>query len=489
MGTRRRRVRTSAVMAVAALALSACSTVVAGTAQRGSVDAPSDDTPVVVEPVEPIDLSGPSGPKDVPRAKIEVVDETDSEHDTLAINTVADLYDFYGTAFPDAFDGEKFVPVDQLVSYDSTDPDAEVCDMPVAGEVNAFYIHGCSTIGWDRGGLMPLLDEEVGELGTPTILAHEVGHRISALRGHTLNNTAVLVLEQQADCYAGAYWRWVADGDSTYFDLNQGEGMREVLTAMLYVSDPIGSSPEAGSAHGTGFDRTLAFQHGYAEGLARCDEMDQKEVDDRIQQFPFVYTPTTAADSIEITEDFLAIMVEVTNDYFAEEIPGYEAPEVEVVPSGEPPACGGRAAADPVDYCPDTHTVTYVLEDLHEIGTPTEGFDSANGDFSAVIMLVSRIALAGAESAGEEITGPDAGLTALCRTGAWSSWMQTPRGEPDTREDKDKYILGPADLNRAVFQVIASPLPASDVSGVETSSVFDQVSALSTGVVHGPDGC
>lgn len=483
MGTPRRRLGRSAVMVVAALALSACSSVVAGTAQRGSVDVPSDDTPTVVEPVEPIDLSGPSGPRDgVPRAKLEVVDETDSEHDTLAINTVADLYDFYETVYPEAFPGEEFVPVEQLVSYDSTDPDAEVCDLPVAGEVNAFYIDGCSTIGWDRGGLMPMLAEEVGPLAGPTILAHEVGHRISALRGLTLPKTNVLILEQQADCYAGAYWRWVADGNSSYFDLNQGAGMREVLTAMLFTADPIGSSSEHSSAHGTGFDRSLAFQHGYAEGLARCDEMDQKEVDDRIQQFPFTYIPTTAADSIEITEDFLATVVDTVDEYFGEQLPGYQPPTVVAVTSGELPACGDRPAVTPVDYCPDTDTISYDLEELAEIGTPTEGFDSANGDFSAVIMLVSRVALAGADAAGEEITGPDAGLTALCRTGAWADWMQEPRGER-------RLQTGPADLNRAVFQVIASPLPASDVSGVESSSVFDQVSALSTGVVHGPDGC
>lgn len=490
MGTGRRRARLAALAVVAGLALSACGSAIAGTPVAARIQIQSDDTPPVVEPVQPIDLSGPSGPKDdVPRAGLEVVDETDSPHDTLAINTVADLYAFYETAYPEAFAGEKFEPVEQLVSYDSGDPDAEVCGMSVAGEVNAFYIHTCSTIGWDRGGLMPQLEEEVGELGTPNILAHEVGHRISALRGQTLDNTSVLVLEQQADCYAGAYWRWVADGNSTYFDLNQGEGMREVLTALLYIADPIGSSPDHSSAHGTGFDRTLAFQHGYGQGLARCDEMDQQEVDDRIQQFGFFYQPTTAADSLEITENFLDTMVMVTDEYLSGEIDGYEAPSVEMVESGDLPDCGGRDATEPVDYCPETHTVTYVLDDLHEIGTPLEGFDSANGDFSAVIMLVSRVALAGAESAGEEITGPDAGLTALCRTGAWASWMREPRGEPDQREDKDKYILGPADLNRAVYQVIASPVPSADVSGVETSSVFDQVSAFATGVVHGPDGC
>src|SRR5690606_26167965 len=134
MVTARRRMRTSAALVAAAVVLAGCSSTVAGTpipvgppgltSPQAPPSVPTTVEPTV-EPVEPIDLGGPSGPRDRPRAKLDVEGATDSEYDTQAINTIADLYDFYEAAYPEAFDDEPFEPVDLLVSYDAEDPDAE----------------------------------------------------------------------------------------------------------------------------------------------------------------------------------------------------------------------------------------------------------------------------------------------------------------------------------------------------------------------------
>lgn len=58
-----------------------------------------------------------------------------------------------------------------------------------------------------------------------------------------------------------------------------------------------------------------------------------------------------------------------------------------------------------------------------------------------------------------------------------------------TAQGPDKLRLSPNDLNKAVFQVLNSPIPASDAAGSSSTSVLDQVQALYIGVVFGAPQC
>ncbi len=52
------------------------------------------------------------------------------------------------------------------------------------------------------------------------VLAHEYGHAVQRSANLTGRSTPTLVAEQQADCFAGAYMRWVAEGNSPRFTVS-----------------------------------------------------------------------------------------------------------------------------------------------------------------------------------------------------------------------------------------------------------------------------
>lgn len=465
----RRPGRTRLAVAVAALAILAagCSTTVAGQAVRagaggsGSQDAPPD---------------GPNGLKDnAPAPALTAQDsEKGNKYDTLAESTISDLYTFYGQVFPQDF-GKDFTKAKALISYDSKDKSAKACGMSLAGAVNASYIGGsCDTIVWDRGELLPTMEKEIGEISAPTVLAHEMGHLVQARLGVPRSST--LLLEQQADCYAGAYWRWVADGHSTYFDFSEGAGMRQVMAAMMWVGDPIGLSSDNSGAHGSAFDRTFAASLGFANGAKRCNAITQQEVNKRIQQTGFTQLPTKFGN-IEVTDKLITQVAATLDEYFGQTVPGYAKPKLQKYSGDAPPACDGTTPQAPVDYCPATKTVNYNLEQLQKIGTPPTDWSKSNGDFSAMMLVASRYALAAQATGGGTLTGNQAGLKALCYAGTWAKWLKDPQGP-------DKLKLSPNDLNKAVYEVVTSPLPAGDVNSRNGTRVLDQVQALHIGVVY-----
>jgi predicted metalloprotease len=381
---------------------------------------------------------------------------------------------YYRDIFPDDF-GQKYQPPAHLVSYDSTQPDGTVCGQSTYQYVNAFYAPSCDTVAWDRGVMLPEMIKDIGPLAPAVVLSHEIGHDVQTQLG-VPDDTPTIVLEQQADCYAGAYWRWVADGHSKYFNFNQTEGIRQMLLALFQGHDPVGSSGQGDQDHGNGFDRTYAATLGYSSGAKRCSEIDAAEIAQRGQEFPFNGIPQQYGN-VDITTDVLTGILGTVNDYFTQTAPGYKPPTLATFDGKTPPACDGYSSSYPVTYCPGTNTVSYNLAELQRIGTPTAGWDSVNGDFSAIVLLVSRYALAAQAAGHSPITGNNAGLRALCYAGTWATWMRNPQGT-------DGYQLSPNDLDKAIYEIVSSPLPGADANGQTTATLIERLQAFDIGVTH-----
>lgn len=456
------------MLAVLALLLAGCGSVVAGRALPGSteISTPTDNSPSGLK-------------KNAPAPTLRANDaDVSNSYDRLALSTIQDLYTFYGTEMPAQFD-KQFTPAKVLQSYDSRSSDASFCGRSVKGEVNAFYSSGCDGIAWDRGELMPSLQKEVGELAVPTVLAHEMGHLVQARLGVPRSST--LLLEQQADCYAGAYWRWVSAGNSKYFTFGANTGMRGMLSALQYVADPVGLPPQTQGAHGSAFDRVFAATLGFTGGAKRCNQITQAEVEQRVKANAFSQIPRNYGN-LDVTEELVADVARTLDQYFGETVPGYQAPTLKTYTGEAPPACSGTAQTGPVAFCPATRTVSYNLAELQKIGASSGSWSTAKGDFTAMIILASRYALAAIAGSGGTVTDPRGGLQALCYAGTWANWLRTPRGPKN-------LALSPNDLDKAVLEVITSPRAATDVSGGSTGSVLAQVQALNVGVVYDITTC
>jgi endonuclease YncB( thermonuclease family) len=115
--------------------------------------------------------------------------------------------------------------------------------------------------------------QEVGDFGWETVLAHEWGHHIQALRGLGVTDmpdlssgTFSIAIELQADCLAGVYTH-----DAETRGAADVEALDQAHALIGAVGDPDGTNWYSPGAHGGSEERIRSFQAGYDDGLAGCN--------------------------------------------------------------------------------------------------------------------------------------------------------------------------------------------------------------------------
>src|SRR3954471_831955 len=297
---------------VTTLLLSSCTTTLRGT----PVSVFNDPFSVAGMPA----VDGPTGLREDADPPSREVDNTDGgEIDELAGSAVSDIEEFWAEHYGDTFDGD-FAPVMELISWDSTAfDDVDFCGDSVLGLVNAGYCVDENTIGWDRGELLPQLRDANGDMAVTMVLAHEYGHSVQHQADLANKNTPTLVGEQQADCLAGVYMRWVAEGKSRRFTLSTADGLNNLLVAMIAFRDPLlteGDYEVGEDEHGSAFERVSAFQFGFTDGAASCAAIDLQEIDQRRGDLP-VLLPDDQTGELPVTEQSVQSMVDAMNVAFA----------------------------------------------------------------------------------------------------------------------------------------------------------------------------
>ncbi|MEU9806325.1 peptidase [Mycobacterium sp. NPDC050853] len=429
-------------------------------------------------------VDGPSGLRPHPKPADRAVHGTDGgEMDRLAVNAIADIEDFWQEAYPKTF-WAKFHPVESLISWDSIGPDGtEFCNNPTAGFDNAGYCISQNALGWDRGVLLPRLERMFGSMAVPMTLAHEYGHAVAHQSEMVDSGTPTLVGEQMADCLAGTYLRWVAQGSSPRFTLSTGNGLNHVIAALIaFRDDPI----EAGDtvdAHGSAFERVSAFQRGFVDGAAECTRIDMAEIAKRRGGLP-VNLPSGESGGMPVTVDTLRTLMTVLRAIYAPE-GNTAAPRLSV--SGA--ACdepGHRAESPAVVYCPDSNTVALDLPRLAQLARPSHDQGQITGDFTAYSMVISRYALAVEHQHGLPLDNGQSALRTACLTGVASAAMAkttTPTQEPNP------MVLAAGDLDEAVSGLLTNGVAASDVNGTTIPAGFSRIDAFRDGVAGSTDRC
>jgi predicted metalloprotease len=428
---------------------------------------------------------GPSGQKGgVPDAELNVLNTDRGEMDRLAANSIADLQKFWAERFPEDFD-LKFEPIRVLVSYDSTKPRGViVCAADTSKVANAFYCPPEDTIAWDRGLLLPAVVQTLGtEMAAVLVLAHEFGHAVQTRLGIVDRSLPTIVAEQQADCFAGAFMRHVAEGKSEHFQLSTGDGLNAVLAGLLAIRDQVGAALTGPGAHGTAFDRVTAFQFGFVDGPPRCAEIDVDEVSSRATELGFTDPQDRASQgNMPIDDKRIGDVVHSLNEAFKDT--GVQPPQIGV----NGPRC--VAAGAPAVYCPDSNIVALDVPELARLATPRNEQLNVNvtGDFTAFGLLASRYSLAVQNHLGLDLNGASAGLRSACLVGAWAGLHQeTPFGNRNPLNDGVR--MSPGDVDEAVSELLADGLMASDVEGQAVKSGFARVEAFRIGFLQGGQAC
>ncbi len=474
----RRRVVGVGVAATAVLVVAGCSTTLAG--RPVSVF----DDPFRVAGMVATD--GPTGLRPDPEAPTRDVDGSDGgDIDALAAAAVSDVEQFWGQSYSESFDGDPFTPVQTLVSWDSGEFDGMFCGMDTIGLVNAGFCLEDNTIGWDRGELLPSLRAANGDMGVAMVVAHEYGHTIVHQAELNGPDTPVLVSEQQADCFAGAYLRWVAEGSSPRFTMSTGDGLNAVLSAVIAFRDPLFREDDLFAAldeHGSAFERVSAFQSGFTDGPTSCAAIDPREIGQRRGDLPVLLAEDQTGE-LPVTAGSVRTIVDALTITFEPARPpdlDFTAETAQNCPDARP--------SPPVSYCPATNALVVDLPELQTMGAAQHDGDAhglANGDNTAYSVLTSRYLQAVQNERGLVLDTAEAALRTACLTGA----ATTKLSRDVTTPDGSTIALTAGDLDEAVSGILSNGLAASDVNGDSVPSGFSRIDAFRVGVLGDEQRC
>jgi predicted metalloprotease len=415
----------------------------------------------------------------VPEGEIRIVGATDDPIDQLAANALADLEDFWTQQFPDAY-GEDFQPL--RGGYFSVDPgniDPSVypngvsCGSdPLDVEGNAFYCQAAGeansdSISYDRAFLAELA-EEFGDFIPDLVMAHEFGHAVQGRVGYP---PASILAETQADCFAGAWTAWVADGNAKYTTVRPPE-LDDVLRGYLELRDPVGTGLNEESAHGSYFDRVSAFQEGFSDGVAAC--RDNFETNRVLTQREFSDEEIAQGSEGDAPLEVLVELVDASLPPFWEDAVtsaggDFEAPTIESL-TGAAPAC----AEDELDYCEGENVVA-----IDGAGFGRDAYDNI-GDFALITAVAIPYALDARDQLGLSTDDGDAIRSAVCSTGAY--------GRAVYNGELEGVQISPGDLDEGVIFLLTygsepTVIPDVDLTGFQLVDIFR------TGFTRGVEAC
>ena len=422
---------------------------------------------------------GPSGPRAAPpSAAGRVRDTDDGSIDRLALLAVDDIEDYWRKHYQQPLPG-SFSSVSGLVSVDPETSRSRVCGAdPEEFSFNAAYCLRADVIAWDRVGLLPAAETFFGEAAVAGLLAHEYGHALQHHAGLVDEDTPLLVSEQQADCFAGVYLRWVAEGESPRFALNTTDGLDKVLAGAIAIRDrppdfnPFGLlSVEA--SHGTALDRVSAVQQGFDLGAASCTRITMADVRERRGDIPAaLFDPGESGSDMPIDEQSLSGLIAELDSIFS---------------PARPPSLrlGVSCAAGPAAYCRDSNTIEVDLDALQQIGTPASESQRVllQGDNSAISLVTSRYMQALQNERGANLDGQGAAMRTACLTGVAQSKMADPT------VGAGEVLLGAGDLDESVSGLLTNGIAASDTAGMTVPSGFTRILAFRAGLSGDAERC
>jgi predicted metalloprotease len=418
-----------------------------------------------------------------PRGQVKRTDGGDN--DRLALLAVNDIQEFWTATYPQYFAGE-YRPVSVIRSYDASNPASGlVCGTSVVySEPNAAYCLRDDSISWDRGILIPDARKYFGDMSVAAVLAHELGHAVQN-RAHTAHRLSrTIVKEQQADCFAGVYLHWVAQGRSPRFAMNTTDALDHVLAGGITMRDPTDESENAPGAHGSALDRIGAFQEGFDGDAATCAAIDHDEIERRHVGLPPALqdysSPDTEAGEMPITDNSLALLMETLTQIFKPD----KEPSMTV---GGTIACPDARPSPPASYCPATNTINVDLAGLQRIGAyaDNQSRELLQGDDTAFSVVTSRYMLAVQHQQGLALSGERAALRTACLTGVAQRNMATPVSLPSGRT----MALNAGDLDEAISGLLTNHLVASDINGDTVPAGFTRVTAFRSGLVGDTAQC
>jgi predicted metalloprotease len=420
-------------------------------------------------------------------------------YDKILKTSIQDIQDFWSEQMPAVY-GVRYqvLPPSHVHAYTSKTDMSSItdCARETGGTYkdykhNAFHCPLDMTVNYDNEDLFPGLYKKFGAFTLAQVLSHEWGHVIQTQTGTEF--PAPVLAEQQADCFAGAWFAHVDNGDSKLLKLDPGD-LDKGLAGMLEFRDPPGGDPTNESSHGSGFDRVNAFQEGFEGGTQRCAQYTVNPP--LIQELPFQSATDTLQGGNLPFKDVLPTTKQDLDLYWGQyTFGGQPYKTVSDVVSYNPkdksslPKCPGFKASDYKDtifYCQDKDFVGY---DRNLIRSVYGEF----GDFAVAVLIGNAWASAMQSRLG--ITGDtkEVGLQADCLTGAWVGSVPvdqqgTEAARGGSARSNFAFSLSPGDLDEVVqsFLVFGDPVEAKQAA---RGTAFERMEAFRLGFLQDEQSC
>ena len=393
----------------------------------------------------------------------------------VVTRSVEDVERFWAARYPSVSGGAAFEPIrGGLHAYTENDLPPACGDERPEYQPNAFYCPAGDFIAWDAQTLIPQLQEQFGPLLVGVVLAHEYGHAVQTRLRVTGQPT--VVLEQQADCFAGAWTADVLAGRSQAFSDVTPAQLDNTVAGLLLLRDQPGTPAQAAQAHGNAFDRIRAFQDGVEEGPGTCAGYDAGNLP--VTEVPFT-DPRDAATGGDLPyADAVTSLAGDAQQYWARTYPELTREPwrtLEVAPfTDTPPQCPApdATAGGAAFYC---EAGDFVAFDTAGLGPQLY---RNIGDNAVGMLLGDLFARAVQDRRGRSTTDRAGQLAVDCLAGSWTN-------DQLKRRPGQGLTLSPGDLDEAVAALLALGR-AGESSG---TSAFERIAAYRNGVLQGLSAC
>ena len=418
-------------------------------------------------------------------------------YDGFLTAAFGDIQEYWLDAYTEAY-GEPFEPLSGGIyaAYPTRQERIPGCGEPDSSyedvaAYSAFYCIAGDFMAYDDDAFLPALVNDLGKEAVAIVLAHEFGHAVQARAGEWDN--PVVLKEQQADCFAGAWAAHVASGGSDLITFDDAD-VRSGLIAMIQVRDPVdGKGLSNPDAHGTGFDRVGAFQDGFDGGVLRCKPFFTEDrinnlvdipwdVDDPNQGNLPLVDPNPDPDT---GPNDIVTLLPLSLDYFwvalaeANGVP-FTAPTMQAFSGSGPfPTCAGIDETQyprNVLYCTADNVIYFDQDYALELSQ-----NPLTGDMSVGYLLSNAYSDAIQTALRGSRTGEPRALFNDCLTGAWVA-STVPPTPPDS-----PVRLSAGDLDEAIIIAITRSDESTDTN--VNGNAFEKITAFRTGVLGGLSVC
>jgi len=397
----------------------------------------------------------------------------------VAQAALTDVQRYWSTEYPKLSGGQAFQPL-KGGSHPYTRTNLPP---PCGGEQpqyqpNAFYCPDGDYMAWDSQTLIPQLYDSYGALLVGVVIAHEYGHAIQARLG--LTSAPSVVLEQQADCFAGSWMSDVNAGHAKGFSKPTPDQLDDTVAGVLELRDQPGTSAVAEQAHGNAFDRIRALQDGFEQGASRCAGYNADTVP--VTEVPFTSRADAANGGDLPYDEAVRLLGDDAQAYWTRAYPsltGKSWDQLRIVPydPADAPSCGGktrssRDATNAAYYCASDG---YIAFDNQQLGPDLY---RNIGDNAVGMLLADLFAQAVQERRGQPTQGRDGQLTVDCLAGSWTYDLLHRGAGADLQ-------LSPGDLDEAV----AALLVFGRAAKANEASAFDRIASFRNSVLNGLNAC